>query len=788
MSLFEIDCSDIAGIIEDCLKVDNSLKTIHSIFKNERYLERVNYSPYFQRNYVWDKSKASYFVESILLGTEIPPIVLFADGRSLEVIDGRQRFETILRFIRDDFALKEEGLKRLTGLSGMRYSVLPDDMRAKFDDAKLRILQFSVVNEPSMNEVQKDKIKKEIFNRYNSGIIPLKSFEIERAEYDRDDLTSQFISLFTKDEDLFRRAELLFTAPRSRKGERRDRVYKLLSHVRTLLTLPYVPIRSYAYGSNKPSIVRTFFEAKYANADAEAVIERFVSNMELVEGLVAALRGLGSEFADNLMLHQVFFWGFYVLSLKGFDLRPFDAGAIAEAIVLVDDADYPWEGVADDYRTLEKALSQTGSHYDKAIIGRYTLCANLLARSLDVDFGANLKNPGLFEKVMESCNPCRQFEDYRISKADPHTETIYDIMRSISAKRFEIRPSYQRSETTDSKKASYLIESIMLDIRIPPIFVCKRDDGVSEVIDGQQRLLSIMGFLGDSYYDENCEVRYSLKNRFKLKGLRVLKAYNGMGRDDLEAKDPVVIDRLLDFGIEVIEVDMARNPNFSPIDLFLRLNQKPFPIKPNSFELWNSYLNRVVIDKAREIVKDHPGSFFKAEDPRMLNEELVMVLGYVAYQTETGDKSGTDVFDVFVRNDKISARVRDKNNVTSVLDKAAREDADEFLHSLGCVDEYLVKLEVLTGEEFRNLKPLFSNSKGQIRVTNKNAYLLWILLAPLDVALLRQHRDIYMHVLKEFFEAVQHLSQDTDVKTLLDEWENRLLCVPYGGEEIISAN
>ena len=37
MSLFEIDCSDIAGIIEDCLKVDNSLKTIHSIFKNERY-------------------------------------------------------------------------------------------------------------------------------------------------------------------------------------------------------------------------------------------------------------------------------------------------------------------------------------------------------------------------------------------------------------------------------------------------------------------------------------------------------------------------------------------------------------------------------------------------------------------------------------------------------------------------------------------------------------------------------------------------------------------------------
>ncbi|RID81948.1 DUF262 domain-containing protein [Mesobacillus zeae] len=47
------------------------------------------YDPYYQRNYVWDADKASYFIESILLGTEIPPLVFFNTGKQIEVIDGR---------------------------------------------------------------------------------------------------------------------------------------------------------------------------------------------------------------------------------------------------------------------------------------------------------------------------------------------------------------------------------------------------------------------------------------------------------------------------------------------------------------------------------------------------------------------------------------------------------------------------------------------------------------------------------------------------------------------------
>jgi len=170
---------DIIHIVKNGLKTDNLVKSISSIFLNDRFSEKIKYDPYFQRNYVWDEAKATYFIESIILGTELPPIILFNNYEKVEVIDGRQRYETILRFIKkNQFSLKKDGLKSLKNLSGMRFSDFPEELKEKFKDVKLRILQFSVVNEPALGEEKEDLIKKEIFKRYNSGIVPLKKEEI----------------------------------------------------------------------------------------------------------------------------------------------------------------------------------------------------------------------------------------------------------------------------------------------------------------------------------------------------------------------------------------------------------------------------------------------------------------------------------------------------------------------------------------------------------------------------------------------------------------------------------
>jgi uncharacterized protein with ParB-like and HNH nuclease domain len=71
-------------------------KSISTLLSSKR--KTIDFTPYYQRNYVWDDIKATFFIESILLGVEIPPLILFApfnDKKRLEMVDGRQRFETL---------------------------------------------------------------------------------------------------------------------------------------------------------------------------------------------------------------------------------------------------------------------------------------------------------------------------------------------------------------------------------------------------------------------------------------------------------------------------------------------------------------------------------------------------------------------------------------------------------------------------------------------------------------------------------------------------------------------
>ncbi len=262
MSGIQLDYSDITEIFKEKLKIGNIVKKISSIFLNPRYSEKINYKPYFQRNYVWDDEKATYFIESILLGTEIPPLVFFQTKDKNEIIDGRQRYETIERFLNDRFSLKEEGLRSLKILTGKKYNQLDSKTKDLFEDTRIRILQYSVVDEPKLEEGKEDKIKKEIFRRYNSGISPLQKEEIERAAYINDHLSNMFCDKIYGDDELF---EFLcrVVLPKSKiKAQKRDKINILVNRIRNLITLTNIPIYSYAHGSSKSEIIRKYYYSK----------------------------------------------------------------------------------------------------------------------------------------------------------------------------------------------------------------------------------------------------------------------------------------------------------------------------------------------------------------------------------------------------------------------------------------------------------------------------------------------------------------------------------------------
>lgn len=59
-----------------------------------------------------------------------------------------------------------------------------------------------------------------------------------------------------------------------------------------------------------------------------------------------------------------------------------------------------------------------------------------------------------------------------------------------------IRPAFQRSFRWDITRRTRFIESLLLGIPIPPIFVAENEEGLLEVVDGLQRLSTIFSFFG----------------------------------------------------------------------------------------------------------------------------------------------------------------------------------------------------------------------------------------------------------------------------------------------------
>ena len=77
-----------------------------------------------------------------------------------------------------------------------------------------------------------------------------------------------------------------------------------------------------------------------------------------------------------------------------------------------------------------------------------------------ISFDAHIKNKSEFDVIMAQNPSIDQFKDFKLSKTDPVSATVYDILTDVKSTQFIIRPDYQRSEVSNSiQKASYLLES-----------------------------------------------------------------------------------------------------------------------------------------------------------------------------------------------------------------------------------------------------------------------------------------------------------------------------------------
>jgi hypothetical protein len=76
-----------------------------------------------------------------------------------------------------------------------------------------------------------------------------------------------------------------------------------------------------------------------------------------------------------------------------------------------------------------------------------------------------------------------------------------------------LRPEYQRRLRWDNKKKSKLIESFIMNVPVPPVFLYEKELGIFEVMDGQQRLNAISDFFTGGFALEGLEIWPALNGR-----------------------------------------------------------------------------------------------------------------------------------------------------------------------------------------------------------------------------------------------------------------------------------
>lgn len=157
-----------------------------------------------------------------------------------------------------------------------------------------------------------------------------------------------------------------------------------------------------------------------------------------------------------------------------------------------------------------------------------------------------------------------------LKKKSPKIVQINDILQWYENGELELSPKYQRNSVWNEKAKSYLIDTIIRGLPIPPIFMRQKIDVTTkktyrEVIDGQQRLRAITGYI---------------QNRFPISKTHN-ELYGGMHYEDL---DEEMQEQILDYDIFVEVINEKEDPVI--YDMFARLNTNNCVL--NKQELRNS--------------------------------------------------------------------------------------------------------------------------------------------------------------------------------------------------------
>lgn len=227
--------------------------------------------------------------------------------------------------------------------------------------------------------------------------------------------------------------------------------------------------------------------------------------------------------------------------------------------------------------------------------------------------------------------------------------SVGELIRLHESKEINIQPAFQRMFRWSDAQQSRLIESMLLGLPVPQIVLFQRQDGVLELIDGLQRVSSLIRFVtGTATQSSEMDGTGTLK----LTGCDILTSLNGQEFKTLDAVLQLELKRKT---LRAIVIRRTNDPNLR-YEMFKRLNSGGSPAEAH--EIRNASLRIVgepgerFLDFLQECA-EHEGFQDTTEvlsdqaKQRLGREELVLRFFALKLFIESYKGSITDWLDTF---------------------------------------------------------------------------------------------------------------------------------------------
>ena len=253
-----------------------------------------------------------------------------------------------------------------------------------------------------------------------------------------------------------------------------------------------------------------------------------------------------------------------------------------------------------------------------------------------------------------------------------------ELINIYKNKELIIRPEYQRLYRWNSTQKTALIESILLSIPIPPIFVAEDKNGIWELVDGLQRVSTFISFFGelesnvsiipslcnieknDTVADEEENTDISIGNKWKLEAGGLINSLEGFDVDTLPTSLKINLKR----AICRVEILRGESNTTMKYELFKRLNSggsklTSQEIRNAIYRSDNPKLNELIQELSKNTLFEQLTKLSDTKKQELYDQELI--LRFIAFFRNAED-----------------VNTNTENYLNSFMEKAVKDDSFNY--------------------------------------------------------------------------------------------------------------